>query len=102
MLWKTGTGEFSLCEKPELENFFFFVFFIGEFSFRVKRERENSRIVGNKNRRIFFFFLIREFSYCGKPESEDFFFFFNPRIRVLWKPRIGEFYFFFSREFLYC
>ena len=77
-----GTGEFSFCEKPESENFFFF---IPEFSFYGKRELENSRFVENQNRKkkIFFFFFIREFSFCGngefsfceKPESENFFFF---------------------------
>ena len=61
VLWKTGTGEFSFCGKPESENFFFL--FIREFSFCRKRELENSRFVENQNRRIFFFF-IREFSFC--------------------------------------
>ena len=53
VLWKTGTGEFSFCEKPESEIFFFFN---PEFSFYGKRELENSRFVENQNRRIFFFF----------------------------------------------
>ena len=90
VLWKTGTGEFSFCEKPESENFFFFN---PEFSFSGKREMENSRFVENQNRRFFFFFYPRilvlskrrilvlwktgtgEFSFCEKPESEKFFFF---------------------------
>ena len=85
VLWKTGTGEFSFCEKPESENFFFF-FFNPEISFYGKWELENSRFVENQNRRIFFFFYRRilvlwktgtgEFSFCGKPESENFFLFF--------------------------
>ena len=77
VLWKTGTGDFSFCEKPESENFFFF---IREFSFRVRRESENSRFLENQNRRIFFFFTFyprilglwktgtEEFSFCGNPE----------------------------------
>ena len=35
--------------------FFFFFVFIREFSFCGKREPENSSIVENQNRRIFFF-----------------------------------------------
>ena len=50
VLWKTGTGEFSFCGKPESENFFF----IREFSFCGKRELENSRFVKNQNWRFFF------------------------------------------------
>ena len=68
VLWETGTGEFSFCEKPELENFFFL--------------SENSPIVENQNPRIFFFFY--------------------PRILVLWDIRIGEFFFFLMREFSFC
>ena len=78
---KTGTGEFPFCNKPESENFFFF---IRKFSFCGKRELENSRFVKNQNRRIFFFFYPRilvlwktgtgEFSFGGKPEWENFFF----------------------------
>ena len=79
----------------------------------------------NQNRRIFIFFFIREFSFCGKPELENFFFLFflsersrivgnqnrriffflsensrlvenrNGRMLVLWKTRIGEFFFVF-------
>ena len=58
--------------------------------------------------REFPFCEIGEFSFCGKPESENFFFFFfflsknalfvenrNLRILVLWKTRIGEFFFSF-------
>ena len=124
-MWKTGTGEFSFCEKPESENFFCFN---PEFSFCGKRELENSRFVENQNRRIFFFFYPRilvlwkrrilvlwkkgtgEFSFCEKPESENFFFFLtqnsrfmengNWRILVLWKTRIGEFFFFFYPRIL--
>ena len=128
VLRKTIIGEF----------FFFFIressfFGNGEFSFCGKRELENSCFVENQNRRIFlsfFFFYPRilvllkrrilvlwktrtgEFSFCGKPESENFFFFFssensrfvengNWRILVLWKTKIGEF-FFFIREFSFC
>ena len=56
----------------------------------------------NPNWRIFFF--IREFSYCGKPESKNFFlfFFFYPRILVFWKTGIGDFFFFLIREFSFC
>ena len=82
VLWKTGTGEFSFCQKPELENFFFIREFSfcgnGEFSFCGKRELENSRFVENRNRRIFFF--------CS---------FVYPRILVFWTTRIGNFFFFF-------
>ena len=59
VLWKTGTGEFSFCGKPESENFFFsreFSFFgNGKFSFCGKRKLENSRFVKNQNGRTFFF-----------------------------------------------
>ena len=109
-MWKTGTGEFSFCEKPESENFFFFN---PEFSFYEQPELENSRLVENQNRRIFFFYprilVLRktgtgEFSFCEKPESENFFFFIPEfsfcgkrdwRILVWWKTRIGEFFFIF-------
>ena len=86
VLWKTGTGEFLFCEKPELENFFFL--------------SERSPIVENQNPRIFFylFFFLTENSRFVENRNWRFFFFFNPRILVLWKTRIGEF-FFFIREF---
>ena len=103
--------EFSFGGTPESEIFFFFlcensrfvenqnqrIFFL--FFFLC----ENSRFVENQNRRIgffffhprilvlwktrigeffFFLFFMREFSFCGKPDSENFYFFFlseNPR-----------------------
>ena len=91
-MWKTGTEEFSFCGKPESENFFFFV-------------SENSRFVENGNGRILvlwktrigdfflFFFYPRilflwkmgtgQFSFCGKPESENFFFFLSDNSRFV-------------------
>ena len=122
VLWKTGTGGFSFCGKPESENFFFFFnprilvlwqtrigeffffffFFIrefsffrnGEFSICGKRELENSRLVENQNRRTFFFFLSENSCFV---ETENSRFVENGkwRILVLWKTRIGEFFFFF-------
>ena len=94
-MWKTGTGEFSFCEKPESENFFFLL-------------SENSRFVENGNWRIlvlwkirigeFFFFLFipefssrrnGEFSFCGKRELE------NSRFAENQNRRIFFFSFFF-------
>ena len=77
-MWKTGNREFSFCEKPELENFFFL--------------SENSRIVENQNRTIFFFFLSENPRIVENQNWRIFFFY--PRILVLWKTRIGEFFFF--------
>ena len=83
--------EFSFCGKPELENFSFFL-------------SENSRIVENQNRRIFFF---REFSclengwktLCEKPELENFFFLSqNSRIVENHNRRIFIFFFFLSEN----
>ena len=77
-MWKTGTGEFSFCEKPESENSFFF-FFLSENSRFA--ETENFRFVENRNWRIlvlweirigeFFFFFNPEFSFYGKRELEN-------------------------------
>ena len=50
-------------------------------------------MVENQNPKIFFFFL-REFSFCEKPELENFFFFLSENSR-LGKTRIGELFFFF-------
>ena len=106
-MWKTGTGEFSFCEKPESEIFFFLT--------------QNSRFMENRNWRIlvwwktrigefFFFFYPRilvlwktgtgEFSFGGKPESENFFFY--PRILVLWKRRILVLWKTGTGEFSFC
>ena len=88
-MWKTGTGEFSFCGKPESENFFFFL-------------SENSRFVENQNRRIFFFFLSENYCFV-ETENSRFVENGNWRILILWKTRIGEFFFFyFIREFLFC
>ena len=85
VLWKTGTGEFSFCEKPELENFVFFL-------------SENSPIVENQNPRIFFLFFLSENSrFVEKQNWRIFFFFFYPRILLLWKTRIQEIFFFYAR-----
>ena len=100
--------EFSFYGKPELTNFFFFLYprilvlrktrigeiFFSCFSFYARilfswktriREfflffslSENSRFEENQNRRISFFL----------------FFFFYARILVLWTNKIGEFFFF--------
>ena len=71
VLSKTGTGEFSFCNKPESENFFFF---IREFP-------ENSRFVKNQNRRIFFF--LSENSHFVETENSRFVENGNWRILVL-------------------
>ena len=62
-----------------------------EFLFCGKREFENSRFVENQNQRTFFFF-IGEFV-CRKTRIREFFFFFYRRILVLWKTGTGEFSF---------
>ena len=75
-MWKTGTGEFSFCGKPE---------------------SENSRFVENQNRRILVLWetRLREFSFCGKRDFRNF---WKARILVLWKTRIREFWFCEKRE----
>ena len=105
VLWKTRIREFSFCGKPR----------IGEISFCRKRESENSRFLENETPRIpvlwktgtrefsfdgkpesevfFFFFFIREFSFCGKRELENSRFVENQNRRI---------FFFFIREFSFC
>ena len=73
-----------------------------EFSFCGKRESENSRFVENQNRRIFFFFFSSENSRSVENGNWRIFFFFHPRTLVLWKTGTGEFFFFFIREFSFC
>ena len=91
VLWKTRIREFSFYGKAESENFFLLFFFNQEFSFYGKRELEhsssggkrdpvNSRFVENANSEIC---GKREFSFCGKPESENFFFFLSENSRFV-------------------
>ena len=103
----------------------FLFFFLSENSRFVENGNWRILVLENQNWRIFFFFYprilvfrkrrilflrktgTREFSFCGKPESENFFFFSsensrfvengNWRFLVLWKTRIGEFFFFYPR-----
>ena len=111
LLWKTRIQEFFfiffLSETSRfVENqnwrIFFFFFFIREFSYCGKRERENSRFVKNPNWRLFFFYP--RILVLWKTRIGEFFFFcfFYPRGLVLWKTRIGEFFFFFIGEFSFC
>ena len=85
---KTGTGEFSFCEKPDSENFFFFL-------------TQNSRFMENGNWRILVLWKTRigEFFFFFLTQNSRFVENGNWRILVLWKTRIGEFFFFFIREF---
>ena len=99
VLWKTRIGEF------------FFLFYPRILVFCGKRELENSRIVENQNRRFFFFFFnprilvfcktgTGEFSFCEKPELENFFF-LSESSRIV-ENRNQRIVFFFIREFSFC